>query len=261
MRTFVLVFGVVGLVAAPVFAAVSFFDNFEAGVHSPPWYNWTDGAVWPPPNPSGINNLLATSTSHNHTPGGTTSALAWKADPAAWNAYADFGATSDSIHVEAWLFEDYNNPGTNPAQPVTNMLSVYGDAANPGAFSDYIQLGVVAFYPSGSAGYGFRTAYNDAHGLGIINTGVSRKAGWTKLSFDVDSVASGGQVRFYIDDNPVGTSHRSDSGVNERWVRLGNNSKSYENFWYDDVKVVPEPASLCLLALGGLAVLRRRSAR
>ena len=39
-----------------------------------------------------------------------------------------------------------------------------------------------------------------------------------------------------------------------RWVRLGNNSKCYENFWYDDLSVVPEPASLLMLGLGGLLI-------
>ena len=28
------------------------------------------------------------------------------------------------------------------------------------------------------------------------------------------------------------------SPVDLRWVRIGNNNKSYENFWYDDVSVI-----------------------
>jgi hypothetical protein len=155
-------------------------------------------------------------------------------------------------------------------QPVTNMLSVYGDAANPGVFTDYIQLGVVPFYPSGSQRYGFRTLYNDSTGGGAIDTGVSRKAGWTQLAIEVDALAIGGQVRFYVDGAPVGTSFRAGanggagglSSVAMRWVRLGNNSKSYENFWYDDVQVTPEPASLAVLLAGlsTVAMRRRQSA-
>jgi hypothetical protein len=257
------------LFAGAATAALPFVDDFEAGVggtHA--WYNWNGGGgdPWPPPNPSGINNRLTTDGSHNHTPAGSQAARAHASDPAAWNAYSDFGAESGSIRAEAYLFEDFNNNGTNAAQPVTNMLSLYGDAANPGAFSDYTQLGVVPFYPSGSARYGFRTRYNDATGGGIIDTGVSRKAGWTQLAIEVDSLASGGQIRFFIDGAQVGTSLRAGAnggagglaGVDLRWIRLGNNSKSYENFWYDDVRVTPEPAAILLLGLGGVALLRRR---
>lgn len=249
------------------FAVPSFFDDFEAGVGGTnTWYNWAGGATWPPPNPSGINNLLITSDNHNHTPGGSKSARANASDPAAWNAYSDFGAYGGSIVASVWLFEDFSKDGNNPSEPVTNMFSLYGDGANPGVFSDYIQLGVVPFYPGGSKTYGFRTRYHDATGAGIIDTGVARKAGWTKLGIQVDDLADGGQIRFYLDDNLVGSSYRAGanggagglSSVDLRWVRLGNNSKSYENFWYDDVSVVPEPATAALLLLGLAFSARRR---
>ncbi|MBI4578207.1 MAG: PEP-CTERM sorting domain-containing protein [Planctomycetes bacterium] len=267
MRPVLLSMAALACLSAAVVAAPNFHDDFEAGVGGTnTWYNWRSSPdPWPPPNPSGINNLLTTSTDHNHTPAGTKSARAWESDPAAWNAYSDFGADSGTIHTDAWLFEDFTHDGTNSAQPVTNMLSLYGDGANPGVFTDYIQIGVVPFYPSGSVRYGFRTRYNDSTGGGIIDTGVSRKPGWTHLAIDVDAMGLGGQIRFFIDGTQVGTSYRAGanggagglSPVALRWVRLGNNSKSYENFWYDDVNVTPEPASLLLLGLGGIALLRR----
>jgi hypothetical protein len=256
----------VALVTGAAMAAPAFYDNFEAGVNGTnTWYNW-GSSTWPPPNPSGINNLLTTSDNHNHTPGGTYSARATATDPAAWNAYSDFGATSETIRAEVWLFEDFSNDGTNSSQPVTNMLSLCGDGANPGVFSDYIQLGVVPFYPSGSARYGFRTRYNDNAGGGTIDTGVSRKAGWTQLAIEVDALTDGGQVRFFIDGAQVGTSYRAGANagagglapVDLRWVRLGNNSKSYENFWYDDVSVTPEPATAALLLIGACTLVARR---
>jgi len=233
---------------------VNFSDTFESGVSGSIWNPWPPGAP--------AQNLLTTDSSHNITPAGAQSARAWASDPAAWNGYADFGATGDSLRATVYLYEDFNNNGLNSAQPVTSMLSLYGDGAGPDSFTDYIQLGVVPFYPGGSVTYGFRTGYNDANALGIVDTGVSRKAGWTKLSIEVDSLALGGQVRFFIDDVLEGTSSRL--GVDLRWVRLGNNSKSYENFWYDDVTVIPEPSSMTLLGLGGLALAalgRRRLSR
>lgn len=239
------------LVGASVAAAVpNFHDNFENGVLGSVW------TVWPGSN----QDLLTTSTDHNHTPGGSQSARAFASDPAAWNAYADFGSTSGSVYADAWVFEDFSNNGTNPAQPITNMLCLIGDTGGSVGFStDYLQLGVVPFWPGGSTTYGWRSKYGDANQGGSQSVGVPRQAGWTHLAIQADSLAIGGQVRFYINGVQVGTTQRS--ATNLRWVRLGNNSKSYENFWYDDVNVVPEPGSL--LALGGAllsfaGVIRKR---
>lgn len=235
----------VAFAGAPALAATYFYDDFEAGVQSSVWTKWTGSG----------QEILQTSTSHNHTPGGTTSALAWQADPTGYSAYADFGSTADFVRAEVYVYEDHSYTGT---QPVTTMLCLIGDTGGSVGFgADYLQVGAVSFWPGGSDNFGFRTAYGDAGHGGSQSFGLSRKAGWTKLAIEADPVASGGEVRFYIDDvlMPV-TSKRTASNL--RWVRLGNNSKNYENFWYDDVRVTPEPASLMLLALGGLALARRK---
>jgi len=250
-----LVLAVSALAITPALAAPCLYDDFENGVGGDivyaPWGNVSGDSS----TPNGINNLVTTAT-NEHSVSGIRSARAWSSDPAAWNGYADFGATAGAVHAEVWVFEDRNDPGTS--NPVTNMLSLYGDSGtnNPNAFTDYLQLGVVPFYPAGSQGYGWRTA---SGGINNASPATARKAGWTKLAIDADALADGGQVRFFIDGTQVGTSVRA-AGVSLRWVRLGNNSKSYENFWYDDLKVTPEPASLLLLALGGCLALRRRVA-
>ena len=261
-------FCVAVLVAAQSWA-LPFSDNFETGVSGSVWTKWT-----------GANdNLLTGDTSHNHTPAGNQAARAHASDPAQWNGYADFGTTpvpnGQFLRADVYLFEDFNNNGTNPAQPVTNMLALIGDTGGAVGFgTDYLQVGVVPFWPGGSQTYGFRTRYNDTGALGIINSGISRKPGWTKLSIEVDPYSTGGAARFFVDDALIGSSYRSGgnggafglSQTNLRWVRLGNNSKTYENFWYDDVSVnlVPEPASAMLLGLGGVvlggALSRRRRA-
>lgn len=238
--------------AAPAGAQPAFFDDFEGGVNGSVWSAWTGGS----------QEVLQGDSSHNITPGGSASARAFAADPTAYSAYADFGTFDGFVRAEVNLFEDFNNDGTNPDQPVTNMLALIGDTGGSVGFgADYLQLGVVPFYPGGSQTYGFRTAYNDANALGIIDTGVSRKAGWTTLAIEADALDAGGQVRFFIDGQQVGTSQRT--AENLRWVRLGNNSKTYENFWYDDVSVVPEPGSMVALAGGlmslGLSLRKRRS--
>jgi hypothetical protein len=238
--------------------AIPLFDDFENGVGGDivyaPWGNVSGD----PSSPNGINNLVTTAT-NEHSVSGIRSARVFASDPAAWNGYTDFGATAGRVHAEVWLFEDFSNPGTDPNQPVTNMLSLYGDSGtnNPNAFTDFLQLGVVPFYPAGSTGYGWRTLQD---GINNASPATARKQGWTKLEIDAAALADGGQVNFYIDDILVGTGSRA-PGVNLRWVRLGNNSKSYENFWYDDLSVVPEPASALLLGMGGLAIVASRSRR
>ena len=261
-----------GLLFSGTASAVTpnFLDNFDNGVGGDiVWAPWGN-APGNPSSPNGINNLVTSDGGHDHTPGpGAGTARVFASDPAAWNGYADFGSVGGPIYSEAFLFEDFSNNGTNGAQPVTNMLALFGAAANPNAFTDYIQLGVVSFFPGGSVSYGFRTRYNDATGGGIINTGVPRKAGVTKLAIEVDALADGGQIRFFIDNALVGTSFRAGANgglgglapVNLQYVRIGNNSKSYENFWYDDVQVVPEPTAAALLGLGAVGALSTRRRR
>ncbi len=253
MRTSVL-FMVVLATAVPVLAAPNLYDDFENGVGGDIVYAPWGNNPGDPTTPNGINNLVTTDNSHALS--GTQAARVHASDPAAWNGYTDFGATTGDVRAEVYVFEDFNEPGTDPNRPVTNMLSMYGDAPNPGAFTDFLQVGVVPFYPAGSTGYGVRSSTG-----GIVNASPAtpRKAGWTKLAIEADDLTAGGQVRFYIDDVLVGTSTRA-AGVALRYVRIGNNSKSYENFWYDDLRVTPEPASLMLLGLGGLALVRRRRA-
>jgi hypothetical protein len=251
MRVTFAVLCAVLLSTAPASAYI-FSDDFESGVSGSVWTKW-----------SGSNQeILQTDGSHNITPAGALSARAHAADPTGYSAFADFGANSGPLRADVYVFEDFNNNGTNPAEPVTNMLALFGNGAHPNVFSDYLQLGVVPFFPGGSQTYGVRTRYNDATGGGIIDTGVSRKQGWTHLAIEADAYTDGGQVRFYIDGLLEGTSFRAGANggagglsmVDLRYVRLGNNSKSYENFWYDDVRIsVPEPSSVAMLAVfGGL---------
>jgi hypothetical protein len=248
----------VALLAAPAAAqGVSHFDDFESGVGSE-WTVWN--TVAPPGTPTANQNKLTADTSHNHTPLGVQSARAHASDPAAWNAVYDFGARSGPVRAQVYVFEDFNYTGP---QPVTNMLALVGDTGGTMGFgTDYLQLGVVQFLPGGNTKYSTRSRNSGADNS--TDTGVSRSAGWTKLEIHADSLGSGGQVRYYINDNLVGTNARS-AGADLRWLRLGNNSKSYENFWYDDVTVnVPEPSSIAMLGLGGAALIgvavRRRRA-
>jgi len=218
-----------GRLAAPALGQPSFYDDFEpSGVDHGIWHKWPEAT-----------ETLQTDTGHSRSP--THAALAVEADPHGYASYADFGATAGPVYADVWVWDDVDDDGTDPARPVSNMLALIGAADDPSNYTDYLQLGVVAWYdPHGlSETYSIRTRHRDDLGPGdadYVDTGVPRKEGWIKLGIAAESLANGGQVRFYIDDELVYMSYRK-PGVSLQFVRLGVNFKSYDPFWYDDVAV------------------------
>ncbi len=243
------------LLVGPVQALTLFSDDFENGVGGDivwaPWGNVSGESH----TPNGFNNLVTTDTSHALS--GTHSARAWEADPADWNGFADFGATGAGLRATVYLYEDmtyvppYLDQPTwkQPAIEVRSMFSLFGDSptGRPDDLTDYLEIRTFPdldrdIYdpnnppPPDHYSYGIETKYNDDQGLGIIDTGVLRKKSqWMKLAIEADSMADGGQVRFFIDDALVGTSYRS--GPDLRWVMMGATKITYENYWYDDISV------------------------
>jgi hypothetical protein len=245
------------VLVAPLAAQTLFFDDFEHGVSRD-----TSGGTWArydvgtPGLSTGLENWLDAYDNHNHTPGGVLSARAVESDPGIYNSYADFGATGAGVRATVYLFEDMTYVPPYLDQPiwkqpyieVRSMFSLFGDnTANALGDSientDYLQIRLIPDVDRPPApapdhySYGIRTKYNDDNGLGIIDTGILRKKqDWLKLEIEADSVADGGEVRFYIDDALVGTSQRT--GADLRWVMMGATKITYENYWYDDISVV-----------------------
>jgi hypothetical protein len=62
-------------------------------------------------------------------------------------------------------------------------------------------------------------------------------------------------VRYYVDDYLINTGTQV---APLQYIALGFNFSNYENFWYDGVRVTPEPASAALLLLGFGFVARKR---
>jgi hypothetical protein len=238
-----MVVAVSSLLAAPSMATVPFHDDFESGMG-----NWTifPGAAetlqlhgpdpWKSidPGPWGVQEGYS-ARQHAYVGGGN-----------GYASYHNFGDESGFIKAEVYLFEDYNTT----ADPVQAGLTLTPDnASNEPDYADFLRIGVLQWAGSNTV-YSFRSAAG-----GFVQTTVARKSGWTKLGIEADP-GIGGEVRFYIDDNLVGTSSRVVD--NYSCVTIGMNTSNYENFWYDGVNVVPEPASAMLLLLGLPFVRRRR---
>jgi len=217
------------ILAGPVLGqGIPFSDDFENGMGN--WHRWPEAT-----------ETLQWDQSVSRSP--THAARSVEADPWGYASYADVGAQSGGVYAEVFVYDEFDDDGTVYARPVSNMLALIGADLSPTpplvTYHDYLQSGVVAWYdPAGlTQKYYIRTRYRDTHGQGYLDTGVYRRRGWRKLAIDADALEAGGQVRFYIDDRLVGVSQRTE-GESLRYVRLGLNFKSYDNFWYDDVRVL-----------------------
>jgi hypothetical protein len=236
------------LLAVPARAALVFFDNFDDCFHGEPGLV---GSVWPKwPNATDHMNAWH---NMNHTPGGTTSIRQDPEDPATLANYHDFGAAAVAVTATAWLFDENSAIGVY-AFPINFYFGLYGDSASgPTGYTDYLLIGLTppptfADYNT----YGYRSKTGGSGNTGVTRTnaiaGSADGSGWMKFTIHANSLASGGQVGFYINDSLVGTAVRQ-PGVKLRYFFMGTQSKNYEFFWVDDVSIdvaIPEITSIAV---------------
>ena len=140
-----------------------------------------------------------------------------------------------------------------------------------------LEMSVMQYIPSGSTGNSFfllLNTYNDggpydwsvqlncdlAGGVITSDFGAGATANivydqWVKVKFDID--LDGNTIDEYYNGTLLATHQWDDTGnATLGCIDLFANNASA--IYYDDVTIVPEPATLSLLCLGGLALIRRR---
>ena len=125
-----------------------------------------------------------------------------------------------------------------------------------GGLVDLVMLG---FNSSGD-----QTKYHSRGGTGWVwgsiddlsgNPVFDRNTDWRRLTALIKSTT----IEFYV-DGVLGRTVATAGGYTYNTVGIGTSYSSQEQVWFDDitVEIIPEPSALGLLALGGLALIRRR---
>ena len=266
--TCVLAIGIAGIASAQ---SLPFFDNFDP-TPQPVYQTW----------PGNTPNLMASDTNHPQSDGHDLHAFA--TNPGQWtdvytmttDATTAGGGVKGPVSADVWVWDD-NSVSNSGANPVNAMLAFAGNAGSstPGFGTDYAELGIISGNTASLNDWVIRVrGYDQANGTTWFDTGVARYQGFVHLQIYADALPSAGGDGLYhffingVDVTPTTPLYLADGKRNSatglEWMRIGSNSSTVQDFWYDTLRVVPEPSSVVLAGLGlvglvGYGLRRRRN--
>lgn len=264
---------VLAAVSTPAWAAVVFQDNFEYADQA------AFEAAWPKTGTNGM--VLSTDAAHSPIH------AAYSAGDLARRHYRNFGAEvapSDANPLVASFWMNLTTPSdpwasSNGRQYCeVRAYSQAGFNTDPNnALQELVAIGIwnstVVDPNTGAAVNASQTRFQARCAFGFASVAggwidlalpdaPTRTAGWHKFTIRIEG---NGVHKFFVDDLLSGQLVDTTNANTYDAFILGsgvssNPGANVRNAYYDDtsVEVVPEPASIALLALGALSALRRR---
>jgi hypothetical protein len=183
------------------------------------------------------------------------------------DAVAHSGQNSFRLRGQVnWSRQDYVRLGEIPDR-VTYEASVYiGASDTRNGFVGFMKkIGVYgpqwnAFYVEAAGGSGtvsFGTWYDQSVQVGAYTPGT-----WCTLRADLDYVTLEGDLwldnALVVEAVPIKPKQWSDPTFGEMVSDKWGLGSGIEDMYFDNARLIPEPATLALLAIGGLALIRRR---